>query len=141
MTGKTYRLLSEAEWEYAARAGTTTLYSFGDDEAALGEHAWYVENSEYMTHLVGEKKPNPFGFYDMHGNVWELVEDCVHGDYSGAPKDGSAWTAKGDCHRHMIRGGSWTGNPDYLRSADRNEYTSVNRSDNLGFRVGRTLTP
>jgi len=140
LTGRPFRLLSEAEWEYAARAGTTTLYSFGDNEAALGEYAWYHTNANGKTHPVGEKKPNAFSLYDMHGNVWEWVEDCDHYSYEGAPTDGTAWTA-GDCRYRVVRGGSWLSGPQDLRSANRSRLDSVFRNPDLGFRVGRTLTP
>ena len=89
---------------------------------------------------VGSFNPNAFGLYDMAGNVWQWVQDCYHGDYSGAPTDGSAWTS-GDCSRRVIRGGSWSGIPLVLRSAYRVSYISVVRTGNLGFRIGRTLTP
>ena len=105
-----YRLPSEAEWEYACRAGTTTRYSFGDDESKLGDYAWYGDNSGGKTHPVGRKKPNSWGLYDMHGNVWEWVQDCFHCDnYSGAPADGSAWVVAcefGGAYR-VNRGCSW----------------------------------
>ena len=140
LTGKTYRLLSEAEWEFAARAGTTTRYSFGDDKAALGDYAWYVENSGFKTHPVGEKKSNPFGLYDMHGNVWEWVQDCDHDSYEGAPTDGTAWTS-GDCAIRVFRGGSLDHYPGDLRSGTRYSGTAVGRSPRVSFRVGRTLTP
>jgi formylglycine-generating enzyme required for sulfatase activity len=138
MTGKTYRLLTEAEWEYAARAQTTTRYSFGDDVATLGEYAWYSINSDHMTHRVCDKKPNEFRLYDMHGNVWEWVEDCWHDDYNGAPADSSAWTTA-DCSRRVARGGSWKVAPEYLRSANRRPLLADLQDDDLGFRVAWTL--
>ena len=116
LTGKTYRLPSEAEWEYAARAGTTTIYSFGDNEAAaFSLYAWYQRDFDGKTHPVGEKKPNGFGLYDMHGNVWERVQDCYHSSYQGAPTDGSAWTT-GDCASRVIRGGNYNCTTGRLRS-------------------------
>ena len=139
ITGKPYRLLSESEWEYAARAGTATRYSFGDDEAALVQHAWYG-NPNGQTHLVGEKAPNAFGLYDMHGNVFEWVEDCWNANYDGAPVDGAPWTM-GGCNFRVVRGGTWNDNSAFLRSASRYRYPTDNRYNDLGFRVGRTLTP
>lgn len=130
-----YRLPSEAEWEYAARAGTTTRYSFGDDESKLGEYAWYYANSGSKTHEVGQKKPNPWGLYDVHGNVWEWVQDSWHGSYTGAPTDGSAW--EGDGSIRVIRGGSWDYGAGRCRSADRNRYAPDGRLNNLGFRLLR----
>jgi formylglycine-generating enzyme required for sulfatase activity len=139
LTGQNYRLLSKAEWEYTARAGTTTSYSFGRDETALGNYAWYDKNSNKGTHPVGEKTANAFGLFDMHGNVWEWVEDCYE-SYKRTPVDGSAWT-KGDCSRRVVRGGAWFNPPRDLRSASRVWSTTVNRTYVLGFRVARTLTP
>jgi formylglycine-generating enzyme required for sulfatase activity/class 3 adenylate cyclase len=140
MTAQPYRLLSEAEWEYVARAETTTLYSFGDDEAALSQYAWYSANTDGQTHPVGEKKPNAFGLHDLHGNVWEWVQDCYQFNYDGAPMDGSA-RAVGDCSRRVVRGGSWSNNPQYLRAAGRFGLTADGRSFDLGFRLARTLNP
>ena len=128
-----YRLPSEAEWEYAARAGTTTRYSFGDSESRLGEYAWYGDNSGSETHSVGQKKPNSWGLYDMHGNVWEWVQDEVH-DYDGAPTDGSAWD-RGDGSLRDYRGGSWGDDARNCRSANRGRGDPDDRSFYLGFRL------
>jgi formylglycine-generating enzyme required for sulfatase activity len=153
-----YRLPSEAEWEYACRAGTTTRYSFGDSESELGDYAWYAENSgsrspkkgdffvydeddwienrwKGKTHSVGQKRPNPWGLYDMHGNVWEWVQDCLHWDYSGTPTDGSAWVVAceyGGAYR-VNRGGSWA---DYVKDC-RDGLASVRdlRDYDCGFRI------
>ena len=136
-TGKTYRLPSEAEWEYAARAGSRTEWSFGDNENELGRYAWFNANSGSTTHPVGEKLPNAFGLHDMHGNVWEWTEDCWNENYNGAPSDGSVWSA-GDCSRRVLRGGSWLLDPQFLRSAFRNWSSASSRLYLLGFRVSRT---
>jgi formylglycine-generating enzyme required for sulfatase activity len=101
------RLLSEAEWEYAARAGTTSAHTCGDDPSCLDAIAWYAGNSGLQSNEVALKTPNAFGLYDMLGNVWTWTEDCWNADYSGAPTDGSVWAA-GDCTRRVIRGGSYT---------------------------------
>ena len=85
-----YRLPSETEWEYACRAGTTTKFFFGDNELDLGKYAWFEGNSKKKLHPVGQKPPNPFGLYDIHGNVLEWCQDCWHSDYKNAPTDGSA---------------------------------------------------
>ena len=141
LTGKEYRLLTEAEWEYAARAGNPGKWSFGDDETKIGDYAWLHENSEGKTQPVMKKKPNAFGLFDMHGNVWEWTEDHWHDNYEGAPADGTAWTTDGDASRRVVRGGSWSLFPDVLRSAFRNRVATDYRLIGLGFRVGRTLTP
>ena len=135
-TGKKYRLPTEAEWEYAARAGTSTSFSFGDNENGIGQFAWYMDNSDYKPHPVGEKLPNRFGLYDMLGNVWEWTEDCWNLNYAGAPNDGSAWL-NGDCTGRVLRGGSWSNRPSDLRSAFRiGIFTSV-FVDRYGLRVVR----
>jgi formylglycine-generating enzyme required for sulfatase activity len=141
-TGQPYRLLTEAEWEYAARAGTTAAYFWGD-EIGKGNANCAGCGSQWdnlRTAPVGSFKPNAFGLYDMAGNVWQWVEDCYHDSYDGAPVDGSAW-AIGDCSRRVLRGGSWNSGPHFLRSANRAWLTPGNRVNNVGFRLGRTLTP
>ncbi|CCI09626.1 SUMF1/EgtB/PvdO family nonheme iron enzyme [Microcystis aeruginosa] len=143
ITGKTYRLPTEAEWEYACRAGTTTRYYFGDDANQLGDYAWYKANSQQTTHPVGQKKPNAWGLYDMSGNVWEWCEDDWHDNYIGAPKDGSAWLTN-DNDYQIVRGGSWYDDPNSCRSAYRfDHYHRVSNFNLVGFRVvcgaGRTL--
>jgi formylglycine-generating enzyme required for sulfatase activity len=141
ITGKDYRLLSEAEWEYSARAGNQGRWSFGDDEAQLGDYAWFNKNSEVKTQRVAKKKPNAFGLYDMHGNVWQWVEDPYHDNYDGAPLDGSVWGQGADASRRVLRGGSWNYAPVNLRSAGRRRGLTVDRSGLIGFRVGRSLKP
>jgi formylglycine-generating enzyme required for sulfatase activity len=145
ITGKTYRLPTEAEWEYACRAGTTTRFYFGDDANQSGNYAWYDRNSQDKTHPVGQKKPNAWGLYDMSGNVWEWCEDDWHDNYIGAPKDGSAWPINND-NRSLLRGGSWYFNRYSCRSAYRFSFSPYRRDDLSyynGFRVvcgaGRTL--
>ena len=129
-----YRLPSEAEWEYAARAGTTTRYSFGNDESDLSDYAWYKGNSGSKTHPVGKKKPNAWGLYDMHGNVWEWVQDWCHSNYDGAPTDGSAWEI-GSSSNRVFRGGSWYGFARICRPAFRNNRDPGHRDSDLGFRL------
>ncbi len=134
-TGKAYRLLSEAEWEYAARAGTRTRFSFGDD---ISEKDANFLGGLGKTWQVGAYPANPWKLHDMHGNVWEWVEDCWNESYDGAPSDGSAWTS-GDCSTRVLRGGSWSNYPRLLRSAYRNWNSADNRDYDYGFRVARTL--
>ena len=133
--GWVFRLPSEAEWEYAARAGTQTAYSFGDDPSQLGDYAWFGGNSGRETHPVGKKQPNAFGLYDMHGNVWEWVADTYHDNYDGAPNDGSIWGSLGDGKTKVLRGGSWSYSPCNCRSASRFRNDPVNRYNRIGARV------
>jgi formylglycine-generating enzyme required for sulfatase activity len=133
-----YRLPSEAEWEYACRAGTVTRYFFGNDEAKLDEFAWYAENSGSKTHLICQKKPNPWGLYDMYGNVWEWVSDEFHEDYNGAPLDGTSWNNK-NIPEKVSRGGSWFCTPNFCRSVSRFKRDPENRIGNLGFRLLREM--
>lgn len=146
-TGQAYRLPSEAEWEYACRAGTKTAFSFGDDiNTSLANYDGnYTYNGspkgEYRqgTTPAGEFPPNPWGLFDMHGNVWEWVQDVVHDNYDGAPISGEAWEDGGDQSRRILRGGSWLYNPRYLRSALRNGFSAALSNDIVGFRVARSL--
>ena len=160
-TGEQYRLLSESEWEYVARAGTTGPFHFGStistDQANYNGNFTYgggpvgIDRGETVS--VGSFPANRFGLYDVHGNVEEWVEDCWHGDYHGAPSngsdgdyhgapsDGSVWVTGVECGRRVLRGGSWFDFPWYMRSANRNWYEAWNRDSRNGFRVARTLTP
>ncbi|HKB47716.1 MAG TPA: formylglycine-generating enzyme family protein [Ktedonobacterales bacterium] len=158
--GRPYRLPSEAEWEYAARAGTTTVRWWGDgpdgacasanarDEtfverlgATLGAgYPFPCRDGYATTSAVGSFRPNPFGLSDMLGNAWQWVADCFHLSYAGAPADGSAWVA-GDCSRHVLRGGSWLEGQDPIRSTLRLALPADYRWNTYGFRVARTLTP
>ena len=156
-TGEAYRLLSESEWEYVARAGTVTARYWGggrgrgqceyangaDREAKRHNSGWTTvdcDDGYYRTSPVGSFAPNEYKLHDVLGNVWEWVEDCSNDSYSGAPTDGSAWES-GNCDERVVRGGSWYVEPWNLRSADRFGVTSGFRSDFVGFRVARTLTP
>jgi formylglycine-generating enzyme required for sulfatase activity len=132
-----YRLPTEAEWEYACRAGTTTAYYFGDDAGRLGDYAWYTGNSGYETHPTGQKKPNIWGLHDMHGNVWEWCQDWWHDNYQGAPSDDNAWESPAGQFR-VLRGASWNFNPRDCRSANRYYSTPHNRYCGVGFRLART---
>jgi formylglycine-generating enzyme required for sulfatase activity len=140
VTGKPYRLLTEAEWEYAARAGAVTRYSRGDGPSE-GEANCDGCGSRWdlrQTAPVGSFKPNAFGLYDMQGNEWEWVEDVWHDNYNGAPKDGSEWSP-GDPDYRVARGGSWRNDTSYLRAAAREKRNINVRFDTLGFRVARGL--
>ena len=158
-TGERYRLLSEAEWEYAARAGTTTARYWGSGETGQCRYAngadkklkrryskwkWPIascDDKHVHTSPAGAYQPNGFGLHDMSGNVSEWVEDCRHESYEGAPSDGGPWTRGGDCSKRVLRGGSWDGNPGSLRSALRFRNPPAFRFVDNGFRVARTLTP
>ena len=133
--GVEYRLPTEAEWEYACRAGTTTAYSFGDDVAQLGEYAWYSGNSS-STHPVGELKPNAWGLYDMHGNVYEWCQDW-HGPY-GKETVLIDPTGPVSGERRVLRGGAFNDRPKIVRSAYRTNSQPAYRSYTLGFRLART---
>jgi formylglycine-generating enzyme required for sulfatase activity len=142
MTGKKYRLLSEAEWEYAARARTTTAFYWGDELGEKNANCYDCgsEWSRLKTSPVGSFEPNKFRLYDMAGNVWQWVQDCYNADYNGAPSDGLAWDTA-ECEFRVVRGGSWGYFPVEPRSAYRYGDHKVDRNYNTGFRVGRTLTP
>lgn len=144
--GEPYRLPSESEWEYAARAGTTTTFSFG--ETIDTDFANYNGNHTYGRSLTGEHRKqtvaagslpaNDFGLHEMHGNLWEWNQDCWHWTYEGKPVDGSA-RITGDCSEAVLRGGSWTDRPKDLRSANRYYLPRDGRYFKVGFRVARTL--
>ncbi len=138
-TGKTYRLPTEAEWEYVARAGSGGKWSFGDDESQLGDYAWFRSNSGMMMHVVAQKRPNAFGLYDMHGNVFEWVQDVWHENYQGAPSEGSAWVNGGNQSLRVLRGGTWGGFAGNLRSAHRGNYAPGASINFTGMRIARTF--
>ncbi len=145
ITGKPYRLLSEAEYEYAARAGTETKYPWGEEIKLNGQAMANCNGcgSQWggkQTVPVGSFPANAFGLYDIVGNVSEWTEDCWNGSYTGAPADGSPWTS-GDCYHRIVRGGSWGDNPSFLRSAIRYGDAAGGRGGLVGFRVARTLNP
>ncbi|MBD1853196.1 SUMF1/EgtB/PvdO family nonheme iron enzyme [Cyanobacteria bacterium FACHB-502] len=149
-TGREYRLPSEAEWEYACRAGTTTPFHFGEtittDLVNFKGNFTYASapKGQYreQTTQVGNFPPNAFGLYEMHGNVWEWCLDHLHYNYRGAPNDGSAWTAGGNASYRLLRGGSWNDDPRRCRSASRDWFNLVDRGSYFGFRVvcGSTWT-
>jgi formylglycine-generating enzyme required for sulfatase activity len=144
-TGKTYRLPSEAQWEYAVRAERNGQWGFGSDESQLAKYAWYTVNSGNKTHPVAGRLPNAFGIFDMHGNVLEWVEDVYHVNFNGAPIDGSAWSGSGEQNYRVLRGGSWDDISSKLHttyrgkdSPDSNGYRRY--GDGLsGFRISRAL--
>ena len=127
-----YRLPTEAEWEYAARAGSETRYFFGEQASALRRFAWFGLNNG--SRPVGSKQPNPWGLYDIYGNVWEWVQECWHDDYSDAPADSRLWGG-GDCSHRVLRGGGWNTGAEYLGSAVRGSYPANGEDMNNGFRV------
>ena len=147
-TGKQYRLLSESEWEYVARAGTAGPFHFGStistDQANYTGIPAYGNGREGVyrrkTVPVGSFPPNKLGLHDVHGNVWEWVEDCWHENYVGAPMNGSAWTSGGNCYKRVLRGGSWNYGTGHLRAANRGRNFSGVRAYDSGFRVARRLT-
>ena len=157
-TGRPYRLPSESEWEYAARAGATGTYNWGSFAESVCRHAnafdisghakqpdrdWYVNCDDGFAEAapVGSFEANAWGVYDMLGNVWEWVEDCWHADYTGAPADGSAWTEGGNCRKRVNRGGGFENGPVTLRLSNRDADPADNTSIGLGFRVALSLPP
>jgi len=134
--GYEYRLPSEAQWEYAARAGSTMAYSFGDNASQLGDYAWYRDNAGNKTHPVGQKRPNTWGLYDMHGNVWEWVQDW-YGDYAAAVVSDPAGPATGSVR--VLRGGGWCGYAESCRSAARHRVESQSLICGQGIRLLRTV--
>lgn len=160
-TNQTYRLPSDAEWEYVARAGTQTRFWFGDKDEDLCAHANVLDRSAQaglkdaakgltiaqcsdnyvFTAPVKSYKPNPFGLYDVHGNAWEWAQDCWHDNYNGAPNDGRAWESGCAEEGRVVRGGAWGSNPRGARSAVRSGFIRGSRDSGAGFRLARTLTP
>ncbi len=134
--GNVYRLPTEAEWAYACRAGTTTQFSFGDDDSDLGDYAWYAENSASKTHPVGSKLPNAWGLHDMHGNVWEWCQDRDGDDPNGSRTDPTGPLSGSN---RVIRGGAWFNYANFCRSALRYGYDPSSRNKGRGFRV--SLSP
>lgn len=130
--GRVYRLPTEAEWEYACRAGSTTAFGYGDSANSLGEYEWVAENSEKKTHPVGEKRPNRWGLYDMHGNVIEWCQDW-YADYPSDASTDPKGPNGGSCR--VVRGGSWNLDGAFCRSARRFNYAPTIRSGVFGFRL------
>jgi formylglycine-generating enzyme required for sulfatase activity len=131
-----FALPTEAQWEYACRAGSTTQYSFGDEQSELGEYAWYAENSGGKTHPVGEKRPNPWGLYDMHGNVWVWCQGWYDDRYyANSPTDDPKGPSRGGLR--VLRGGGWINPAEHCRSAWRSNLSPNLCNEILGFRVCR----
>jgi len=135
-TGRGYRLLTEAEGEYAARSGTTTAYSFG--ASISPSQANYADSRLNRTQAVGSYGANGWGLHDMHGNVWEWVEDCFVNSYSGAPTDATRAVTTGGCPSRVLRGGSWGNSPQLLRAVFRDRSAPGIRNSGIGFRLART---
>jgi formylglycine-generating enzyme required for sulfatase activity len=131
--GELIRLPTEAEWEYCARAGSTTIYSFGDAVAELDDYGWHTGNAAGNDPPVGAKKPNPWGLYDVHGYLWEWCLDSGHDSYKGAPNDGRAWLKK-DSSQRLMRGGSWKDKQEKLSSSFRRVAPAATRDDAVGLR-------
>lgn len=138
LSGKAYRLPTEAEWEYAARAGSTGYFPANVDMGTIDAVAWHRGNADGRSHPVGTLRPNAFGLYDMLGNVWERTEDCWTPHYEDAPADGSA-RADGDCDMRVVRGGSWINWARFQRPAYRFRYNTTSRYEFVGLRVARSL--
>ena len=136
-TGQSYRLPSESEWEYAARAGAAVEPAFADNASRLADYAWFIANSQKSSHPVGGKKPNAFGLFDMYGNVWEWVDDCYHESFAGLPLDGSPWISACGAPQRVLRGGSWSDDTASLRN--RGRYAPEVRNLITGFRLARSL--
>ena len=141
-TGGDYRLPSESEWEYAARAGTTTRYFWGSDSGKnrANCNGYCRDQWKSTTAPVGSFAANAFGLYDLHGNVYEWTEDCWNDSYTGAPSEGSPWV-KGDCANRVIRGGSWLSHPERATVSRRTNAPVFERANSIGFRVARTIDP
>ncbi|MDK2938525.1 MAG: hypothetical protein PWQ51_689 [Methanolobus sp.] len=139
-----YRLPTEAEWEYACKAGNDTDFSFTNEATDLDEYGWSDSygwcaiNANGTTHPVGEKKANAWGLYDMHGNVWEWVQDSWHDNYENAPADGTAWEEENSSDR-VGKGGSWMDGPNYCKSAFRGSLDANSTSYVLGFRIVKEI--
>jgi formylglycine-generating enzyme required for sulfatase activity len=134
-TGHTYRLPSEAEWEYAALAGQQSVYPSGESAAGLSRLAWFKVTTD-KTEPVGTRQGNKFGLFDMYGNVAEWTEDCFNSNFNNAPTNGEAWR-DGSCQFGVVRGGSWVNTANFLRSKNREKVSKKAKGDDLGFRVVR----